>query len=854
MEAIQSAQGAWGLNTLADLGNTDLSLELRPGLIMSRTTHSALVPMSGVAWASALQQDTTDVLSLAFGQGSQINVSRLLTSSQDLAQRLISGSETHKLGFNQSFGSGLSSGMFTVERSWVKQLTATGLTKSNSQVLGLTTGLGRGYNLAAKLADTWDGVQFGQSSRAFEATLGMPFSGGDGSLGFSRTSAINGFTHSGATTWSLAAPLNLFRGKANFTGARTLSFVDAAEVIENLASFSTPLPGKVSFAGNLHTIDSSTPGGKTLLDRGMIVEFPSFFGQAGHFDTQRLSQSQSGSAHELAVDNFTLPLGFIDRKGIAEYHLLNDVKNGVRTRAVFGQISTPLPLAANQATALYSIKDDIDAKGRTWERLFTVFVPVKMFDDTTRLDWTASTNTSPRSWQRNRLLALNMPLTSLLKGASFSQSYQRLSSGGPSGTVLTSAFAAPWKSFGTAGDFKQQYITTQTESGFQTRLITDIGAQVNHERLSLSREFTRTRSGDAYKDRQMLALVTPRFQLFTPKATISAGRVQITEEPGVDSNKTTMDLAAQPTEKFSVAARLQQETTDPGADVRTEQVTTSLVMGKYMSLQGRIESRDQNDQPAAALVRTFRIKRDQASPAGVGLLVGYANWEAPGVAAAEAPDVQLKVGDAAKGVGVLAQYSGYDATKLTPYNDPLVRISLSHGVVGGMNVKMDYGDQEGRLAPERNYALGMQALGGDLQIGFAQNPLDRTGKSVLLANRYDAALQRTIGTIDVKLDYRLYNFRQPMGTESAVDYYRVQLAGGEEAKGGKLALGYTMGDFVPQPDPKTAVPATVLDLSYTRRWEDNGHFIVTVQRTTAPENNTSIQESTQGRLEYSTVF
>lgn len=854
LESIEAARGAWGLNTAADLGIADLTLELRPGLKLSRVTHSALAPSAGAAWGTALQQETTDTLSLAFGQGSEISVSHLVTTSQDLAQRLLSGSETRKLGFSQAFGAGQSAGTFAMERSWVSQFSGSKFSNLNSQVLRLQTGLGNGYDLGAKFTETSDGEQFGKSSRAFEAALGLPLSGGQGSLGFARTSALSGTTRTGATTYRLAAPLSMFGGKANLTGSRTLSFVDSAEVVETLAAFSTPLPGKVSFAGNWHTINPSTDGALQLLDRGMVLEFPAFFGQAGRFDTQRLSQTQGSALRTLAVDNFTLPLGFVDRKGIVEYHMRNEFNNGALTRLVSGQISTPLPISGNQGTALYSINDKIDASGRNWERLFSVFVPVKLFDDTTRLDWKAGTTVKPGSWQRTRLLALMMPLTSLMPGASLSQTYERLSTGGPAGTILTSAFTAPWKSFGTTGDFKQQYITTETETSFQSRLVSDLGIQINRERLSLTRDFIRTRTGADYKERQMLALTTPRFDLFTPKATIAAGRVEISEQPGVDTTKTTMDLAARPTERLSVAARMQHDTSDPGTDVRTEQVMTSLSVGKYMTLQGRVESRDQSDQPSSALVRSFQLKHEQPSPSGVGLLVGYANWETPGKAPAEGPDVQLKAGDASRGVGVLAQLSGYDATKMTPYNDPLVRVSLSHGSSRGMSVRLDFNDQEGRVAPERNYGLGLKALGGDLQVGFVQNPMDRTGKVVLLADRYDAALQRRIGTVDLKVDYRLYSFREPVGTESAVDYYRVQLAGGQEDRGGKLALGYTMGDFVPQPDPKTAVPATVLDLSYARRWADNGRFIVSVQRSTAPENNTSIQESMQGRLEYSTVF
>ncbi len=804
LESIQAAQGAWALSSAADLGAADLSLQLQPGLTLSRTTRRALAPRAGVAWGSALDQSVTDALTLALGERSQFSASREVSSSRDLAQRLLGSGEKRRLGFSQGFGAGQSTGTLTMERSWLTQVTGNNLTNAGSQKLGLTTGWGQGYSLAANFGQTWSTTEalpaserlhlgptrstaLRESSQSWDALLGLPFSGGAGSVGFSRTDAVKGEQRSGSTNWKLAAPLYLFGGKANLAGARTVSYVDTARVAEDLASLTTPLPGRINFTGNLHTIRPSTPGALRLRDQSMVVDFPAFFGQRGRFDTQRMRQTATGVDRELSVDNFVLPLGFVSRQGLLEIHHKDDLNNGVVSRSLVGQFSTPLPA----------------------------------------------------SW---------------LPGAAFTQSYQRLSTGGPSTTVVASALSAPWKGFGTSGDFKQQYITTETPGGFQARLVTDLGAQVNHQRLGLTRDFSRTRSGESYQERQMLALVTPRFELFTPKATISAGRVQITQEPGTDSNQTTLTVAAQPTDRLTMAARMQDDTTDPGADVRTEQVLGSLQLGKYLSLQTRMDTRDQNDQPCATVVRSVQIKREQDSPSGVGLLVGYAEWDQPGAGATEGPDLQLKVGDSTRGVGVLAQLSGYDANKMTPYNDPLVKVTLSHGAASGMSVRMDYGDQEGRPAPERNYQVGMQALGGNVQLGFAQNPLDRTGKVVLPGDRYDAALQRRVGTVDVKLGYRVYNFREPVNAETTVDYYSIQLAGGAEERGGKLALGYAMGDFVPKPDPNTAVAGSVLDLSYSRRWADNGRLIVSLQRTTPPENGTTPAGSTQGRLEYSTVF
>ncbi|HEY3397905.1 MAG TPA: hypothetical protein VGM19_09645 [Armatimonadota bacterium] len=857
LESVMSADGKWaqGANT-GDLGNSNLSLAFGGGLSMSRAVRNSMTTLQGAPLNTGLVQNLTDTLSLALGARTQFSFSRQLDTTQNLLSDMVAGSETRKMGLTQGFGSGATAGSFSFERGWATALSGNSLVKTNIQSMGLTTGLGHGLSLTSKFNQQWDGQQFGNSSNAFEAGLGMALSGGQGALSFASTDTTAGLHRSGSDLIKLAAPFAMFGGKANFATTRKVSYADASQVADDLTTLALPLPGGLAFSGNLHEVASSVPGGQMLHDQGWALDFPSFFGKKGHFDTQRLNQNQTGLVKALSVDNLVLPLGFVDHKGILEYHAKDEVTNGQTVRTTSGQFATPLPLAGNQATLAYTMKDNQAAgAARLWENALAAFVPVKMFGDTSRLDYRTSTSSNAGVVTRDTLLSLGLVLTSWRKGVFFNQSYESLSTAGVDSTVLTSVFGTPWRGFGTSGDFKQQYITTQFATGTQERLVSDLSAVVNHERFTLQRDLINSNNGGVSQVRDMLALQTPRFQLFTPRATFAVGRTQISDTANPDTTTTTVDVSAQPAKSVTIAARMQQNTADPGTDLTTQQVVTSVALGPRASLQGRMESRDQSDQVSQTTLRSVQFKSEKAGATGLGLLVGYANWDQPGATtASDGEDVQVTVGDPAKGLSVAAQVTGYDATNLTPYVDPLVKISVSHGQPSGLNVKVAYGDQAGQIAPQRSCALGMPALGGSVQLAYAQNPMDRFNKTILLADRYDASLQRSVAGLDLKLDYRVYDFREATAVNSGQQFYRLQLAGGAENQGGKLALGYSMGDFVPQPDPNTAVSSTVLDLSYSRRWADNGRFIVTLQRNTPPTSSTQLQESMTGRLEYSAVF
>lgn len=859
IESVLASEGGWARgDPAAELEKLDLSLQLGDRVQLSRAFQSSVAQVKDAPLSTGLIQDVTDLLSLALTTRTNITMSRNVKTTEDLTQRLLGGEETRRLGLTQTFGAGESAGTLSFERSWIRSLQGDTLDRTNTQTLSLASGLGNGFDIRSQLVETWDGEQFGENSRSYEAILGLPLSGGRAALAFTRSEAQKGLEHSGSRGWKLSAPFAVFGGTASFAHGRQVSYTDDDRVWERLTSLSSPLPGGVSFSGNLKQVESLAPGGLDLRDSAWSVDFPAFFGETGHFDTRRMRQTKTGLDQWLAADNFTLPLGFVGGQGIIEYRLNDEIKNGEIVRARFAQISTPLPFAGHQATTSYQIREDITAKeGRLWERLFQVFVPVKMFGDTTRLDYRASTdvNEKKNEWTRRRLLSLVMPLTSWHEGAQFSQSYERLSSGGPMGTVLTSVLGTPWKAFGTVGTARQEYVTVEYDESFQSRFVTDLSAQVNHEKLSLQREMVRTWRDENCDQRQMLALTTPKFDLFTPKATWSGQRVEITDTAGTDVVRTTIDLNARPLQQLTLTARLTRNDEDPGADTRTQQLISELAFSERLSLQGRFDATESSDQTVGTTMREIKFIADKSSPSGIALKLAYANWGAPGEEGIVARDVGVSVGDAGRGLGLTAQMTEYDPSKLEPYQDPLVRVSLSHQPASGMSLRLAYEDQEGRLAPEQAVAMEVPALGGSLRLAYAQNPLDRQGKSVLLADRYDAVLERQVmGSIDLKLEYRLYDYEQAILPETAVNYWRVQLAGGTETKGGKITLGYTEGDFVPQPDPKKSPPGSVLDLSFSRRWADNGRIILTLQRNTPPEDREDLEESVEGRLEYTTVF
>jgi len=315
-------------------------------------------------------------------------------------------------------------------------------------------------------------------------------------------------------------------------------------------------------------------------------------------------------------------------------------------------------------------------------------------------------------------------------------------------------------------------------------------------------------------------------------------------------------VEARPLDRLSIQARMENQTADPGVDTSTQQVLTELGLFGNFALRTRMDSTTRSDQPDATSLSQVQLRADQPKGGGVGLLVGATSWDAPGKPQTDGTDLRLTLGNEGKGLGAVSyQVTEYDPDKLTMYQDPLVRVSFSHARPQSLSLKLGLADQQGRTEPERDLEMGIPALGGAFTVAYAENPLDRQGKNVMLGNRWDATLTRKVmGDIDMKLKYRYYDLDAPLLDQEALTYMQVELAGGAENKGGKIALGFCQGDFVPQPDPKKSVPMSVLDLSYSRRWSDAGRFVVTVSHVLPAIDSKNQDPEMQGRLEYVTAW
>ncbi|NLO74681.1 MAG: hypothetical protein GX100_11325 [candidate division WS1 bacterium] len=685
--SIFASDGAWATGKPeAELSHSDLSLAVMHGVTLSRTSRTTAVSLASAPLGTGVNSEVADVLSMAFGSGTQLSLTHRVTALQDLAQRLYSGSEVQTMALAQSFGGGASAGTLNVERAWMTLRNGNNFSHRNTTTVALATGLGKGRDLSSKLVQHTYQDEPGKYSTAYAGALGFDLSGGRGSLQFSNNRAGDRLQSTESTVWSLAAPLRLFSEKTDLAFTRKMTDNNGSLAVDQLSSLSMALPRGHSLTGSLHT-------------------------------------------------KSTQPLG------------------GVLSET----------------------------------------------------------------------------------------------------TTFTSAYAAPWKAFDTSGAFKQQYLTQSKPDSFQARYVTDLSAQVEGQPFTFQRDHTATRTAAGTTDRVALAVQTPKFQLFTPRATVSASHLQVSDSASPDTARTVVNLDAQPTANLKLSARVQHDTADPELETTSEDVRATLRLSNTLNLHGHLLIKDES-LPGGGMVSELQFASEKARPDGLGLLVSHATFDQPSQDTTSASLVQVSAGDPVKSIGVTAQLAQYDPASLVPYDDPLVKVSVAHGAPSRFNIKVDYADQQGRPAPDQQVAVTMPALGGSLQVGYADHPLGRDGKTVVTAERYDAALQRKIGGLDVQLGYREYSCDLPETLVPDRGSLHLQLAGGAEDRGGKIALGYREGDFVPQPNAKVLPPARALDLSYSRRWDADGRLVLTVGSSAPAPDAADQTETVEGRLEFSTAF
>ena len=85
-------------------------------------------------------------------------------------------------------------------------------------------------------------------------------------------------------------------------------------------------------------------------------------------------------------------------------------------------------------------------------------------------------------------------------------------------------------------------------------------------------------------------------------------------------------------------------------------------------------------------------------------------------------------------------------------------------------------------------------------------------------------------------------------------HYDIRLSGGQEDRGGNLMLSYISGELVPNPQSRAMLPGSMLSLTYSRLFGDQGRLKLTLNRETAPDGRPGDEGSITGQLRYDMGF
>lgn len=357
-----------------------------------------------------------------------------------------------------------------------------------------------------------------------------------------------------------------------------------------------------------------------------------------------------------------------------------------------------------------------------------------------------------------------------------------------------------------------------------------------------------TTAAGAVDETEQLALTLPSIKLgdrfsFT-------GRRVTTDKLGVsDQDVTNVSLVADPVKPIHLEAQYMVD--DRGED----KVTTSRQLHTRWALSGKsaLLGRFSESETAAAatpnVLRLVEFVRERTS-SDVGIRAGIASYEVPGASVDNARRLEIVAG-APKTIELNAAYSEYDTKSYARLpEDGTVAVSLQHGDPSRFAVRVRYEDQPTRVEPLQAIDLAMKALGGSLQMSYASNPLGPDGKLVRQADQWEATLKRRVmGDVNLELGYRYLDYEEGDGEDQNL---RIKLDGGREDRAGKLAVAFFSGDFTPVVKG-SVTPGSMLDISYSRKWGDEGRISLILKHSTAP-TATLGQDNTEGRLEFNTCF
>lgn len=907
MDIISRSRSAWTSGqTVNSPDNYVMEFSGLPGVTLKRSFAEQTAKMPGTWFDTGISTSLRDELGVALFARTQFQFTREQAQTRDLEDTIKSHRDVRTASLVQAFGRGGTNGSLNLGREEViTRLTATKMDRRVTDTLGLETGLGSRLSFSGSAKRQYGDDPYGPASNEFRSVLGAAVAGGTAKLGFSQaTGTQDGHTQQ-TTQADIATPLRLFGGAAAFEQHLKTETKDATEAVSRITKFSTPLPYRgASFSADLASWHSNDSGAKQGDEQGYNLALPI---SGKQWSVAYLNRDGAEGGKSLGADklDLSMPMAIFGAQAALERHANFTGEGPGRTGTSATNAVLPLTSLVSNAVVEYTRQEKAKPGEHTANSRARYFLPLESLRKGTELEVvdtsvrknddetvqrTAKFLASLESLQRGASLnvaevtthhagterdqrnsKLILPLPQLRAGSALEYELAQDRTGSDKQEARIAQFTTPAQLLGlpTVGTYRNQWV--KSGNTLQNVDFYNFSAAISGQSVKL---FERQRTviallgpipaggSDPSVDKQLTYLTTPNVHVWGPKFTATANQLRSETappgQPGALDTTTNVTVKALPAPPLSLMANFKVDD-NHGQRTDVQQVQTTLAVSRATGLSASLDATAPPDK-ASTIRRNYALTTVNPGNRKVSLTAARTTWEQPGTVTDPGHFIQIKVGDPSN-LGIDAQYVQYDPTKWVRFAEPTIGLAVQHGDPAHLAVKLAFEDSEKRVAPRRGLEVALPALGGALKLGFAANPLGPDGKTVQKAKIYDAALEkkRILGSVNVTMKYRFLNNLPDSPTEDEMlRYLALVLDGGNERAGGKVALCYVEGDFVrefrPGADPKAALPASLLDLSYAKQWSVSNRVVLSLRYNTAPLTTPGVSPSTEGRLEYNSIF
>lgn len=529
-------------------------------------------------------------------------------------------------------------------------------------------------------------------------------------------------------------------------------------------------------------------------------------------------------------------------QGTAHYRFLDRMAEGRSLEAREIDLVAPFAIQGGTAQAEHHLREQITDSQISVDRSTSFAVPLDLVARGASASYQEQTKIRGGNRDEQSLLSLQWA------GASASYQEQAKVRGGNRDEKNVLTLTAPLRLFGR--DASLQHVATETLHGgsWQDQRVYRLSMQFTGGPGVLEHTETLTPAGEGVRRQERLRIQTPRIHL-ADVVGMTASQVRDRVDGTETSRVSHIALTLKPWRPMDVSAgyTLYDRAGKPLTEDRD--IRTVLTLSPHTRLQGSILEQERLDGPPV-IVRHLELQRQAAGEGDLAVRFGFNSY---GEQQQEDTVMlaQLNVGQPTR-LGLSATYAEYDERKNLPLAEPTTTVEVRAGDPARMGMRAAYRDQAGRPEPERTIGVALGALGGSLRIDFINNPLDPRGKQVMLSDVYELGFRRTVfGGVNMDFGYRYF---LPQDEDDTEHFFKLQLDGGDVARGGRIALSYLSGHFVPYPR-RGQPPASLLDLTYEKRWPgDEGRLLLTLSRREAPVMSVGIDDNIEAEVRYQTQF